>query len=83
MNLSRSSCPEVFYIKDALENLAKFTGKLLCWSLFFNKIVSLHSAALFKKRLRPRCFPTNFAKFYGNRFKELFWTTTSGHSTIS
>ena len=32
----RSSCWEVFCKKDVLRNFAKFTGKHLCKSLFFN-----------------------------------------------
>ena len=34
-----------------------------CQSLFFNKVTCLRSATLLKKRLRCRCFPTNFVKF--------------------
>ena len=34
----RSSRPEVFCKKGALRNIAKFTGKQLCQSLFFNKV---------------------------------------------
>ena len=34
----RSSRPEVFCQKGVLRNFAKFTGKHLCQSLFFNKI---------------------------------------------
>ena len=34
----RSSRPEVFCKKAVLRNFAKFTGKYLCRSLFFNKI---------------------------------------------
>ena len=30
--------PEVFYKKGILKNFAKFTGKHLCQSLFFNKV---------------------------------------------
>ena len=30
--------PKVFYKKDVLKNFAKFTGKHLCQSLFFNKV---------------------------------------------
>ena len=30
--------PEVFYKKAVLENFAKFTGKHLCQSSFFNKV---------------------------------------------
>ena len=30
--------PEVFYKKGIIKNFAKFTGKHLCQSLFFNKV---------------------------------------------
>ena len=43
--------------KAFIENFAKFTRKHLCWSHLFKK------SLLFKKRLRLRCFPVNFAKF--------------------
>ena len=55
----RCSRPEVLCKKDALRNFAKFTGKHLCRSLFFNKV----AATLLKKRLWHRCFPVSFAKF--------------------
>ena len=35
----RSSRPEVFYKKDVLRNIAKFIGKHMCQSLFYNKVV--------------------------------------------
>ena len=35
---NRSSRPEVFCRKGVLGNFAKFTGKHLCQSLFFNKV---------------------------------------------
>ena len=60
----RSSCPGVFCKKGALKNLANFTGKNLCQSLFFNKVAGVTSAALFKKKLCQRCFPVNSAKFW-------------------
>ena len=61
--LSRSSCSEVFCKKGVLRNFAKFTGKHLCQSLFFNKVAGLRPAILLKERLWHRCFPVNFAKF--------------------
>ena len=33
--------PEVFYKKVIFKNFATFTGKYLCWSLFFNKVTGL------------------------------------------
>ena len=49
----------------ALKNFAKFTGKHLCQSLFFNKVAA---PTLLKKRLWHRCFPVNLAKFLGTPF---------------
>ena len=46
----RSSRKEVFCKKGVLRNFAKFTGKHLCQSLFFNNVAGL------------RCFPVNFTK---------------------
>ena len=39
----QKKAPEMFYKKGVLENLAKFTGKNLCRSLFFNKVAGLQS----------------------------------------
>ena len=64
----RSSRPEVFYKKGVLRNFAKFTGKHLCQSLFFNKVAGMRTATLLKKRLWHRCFPLNFAKFLKKPF---------------
>ena len=41
----------------ALKNFAIFTGKHLCWSLFF-KVCNF-----IKKRLQHRCFPVDIAKY--------------------
>ena len=49
--ICRSSHPEVFCKKGVLRNFAKFTGKHLCHSLFFNKVAGLRTATLSKKRL--------------------------------
>ena len=75
----RISCPGKIYLfrsshqmcsvkKGVLKNFTKFTGKHLCQSLFFNKIVGLRPATLLKKILWHRCFPLNFAKFLGTFF---------------
>ena len=60
--------PEVLCKKRCSRNFAKFTGKHLCQSLFFNKIAGLRSATLLKKRLWHGCFPVNFAKFLRTPF---------------
>ena len=56
-NNVRRSRQEVICKKGVLKNFAKFTGKDLCLSLFFDK-----RPATFK-RLWHRCFLVNFAKF--------------------
>ena len=59
--------PEVFcekrcsLRKGVLRNLAKFTRKHLCQSLFFNKVAG--PTTLSKKRDWHSCFLMNFAKF--------------------
>ena len=61
--------------KGVLRNFAKFTGKHLCESLFFNKISGLRPAILFKKRFWHRYFPVNFSKSLTTPFltKHLRW----------
>ena len=71
----RSSRQDVFCKKSVLRNFAKFTGKHLCQSLFFNKVTGLRPSTLLKKRLWHRCFPDNF---YRNFWKHLLLYNTSG-----
>ena len=72
---------EMFCRKGVLKNFAKSTGKYLYLRLFSNKIASLRSATLLKKRLWHWCFPVNFAKFLRISFVQntsgrlLLWTT--------
>ena len=51
----------MFCRKGVLNTFAKLTGKHLCQSLFFNKV-------LLKKRLWHRCFLVNFSKFLRTPF---------------
>ena len=67
-SIFRNCRPEVFCKKGVLSNFAKFTGKHLCYSLFFHKVAGLRPATLLKKRLRHRCFPLNFAKLLRTPF---------------
>ena len=66
--------PEVLRKKGVFKNFAKFTGKQLRQSLFFNKVTVLRTAILLKKRLWRWCFPVNFSKF----LKAPFLKNTSG-----
>ena len=42
---------EAFYKNGGLKNIAKFTGKHVCQSLFFNKVADLRPATLLKMRI--------------------------------
>ena len=64
----RSSRPEVFCTKGFLKNFAKFAGKHLCQSHFFNKVADFRPANLLKKTLWHRCFPVDFAKLLRTTF---------------
>ena len=44
-----SGRPEVFYKKGVPRNFAKFIGKHLCQSLFFNKVAGPRPATLLKR----------------------------------
>ena len=72
--LFRSSRPKVYCKKGVLGKFAKFTGKHLCQTLFFNKVADLRPATLLKNRLWHRSFPVNFMKFLGTSFSR----STSG-----
>ena len=51
----------IFFLNiDVLENFANFTGKCLCWSLFFNKVAGLQ---LYYKGFQQKCFPVRSIKF--------------------
>ena len=75
MGYIEAVAPEVFCKKGFLRNFAKFKGKHLCQSLFFNKVTGVRTATLLKKRLRHRFFPMNFAKFLRTPFltEHLWW----------
>ena len=78
--MDRSSRTEVFYKTGVLRKFAKFIGKHLCKSLFFNKVAGLRPATLLKKGLWHRCFPVNFAKFLRTPFyiEHLWWLLLDG-----
>ena len=71
--VQRCSVKKVFCKKGVLKNIAKFTGKHLCQSLFLNKYAGLRPITLLKKRLWQGCFPVNFAIFLRTLFLEHLW----------
>ena len=64
--------PEVFYKKGVLKNFAKFTGKYLCQSLFFNKVAGVCNSI--KKGTLAQLFSCEFCEI----FKNIFLQNTSG-----
>ena len=68
----------VFFNKGILKNYAIFTGKHLCWSLFF---LMFQACNFIKKSLQQRYFPVNFAKFFRTHFfrEHLRWLLLSIH----
>ena len=67
----RSSHQRCSVRKGVPRNFAKFTGKHLWQSFFFNKVARLRPATLLKKTLWHRFFPVNLAKF----LRTLFYRT--------
>ena len=49
--------------KGVLKNFAKFAGRHLFRSPFFDKVAGLRTATLLKKRRQHRYFPVIIAKF--------------------
>ena len=65
-SILRSSRPEVFCKKGVLRNLAKFTEKQLCQSLFFNK--GLQACNFIKKETLALVFSCEFCEISKNNF---------------
>ena len=63
-NLKQQLTQRCNYRSSVLKNFAKFTGKHLCQSFFFNKVASLD----LKKKLWHSCFPVILANFLGTAF---------------
>ena len=73
-----------FCKKGALNNFAKFVGKRLFRSLFFNKVVVLRPATMLKKRLRPMCLFVKFVNFLRKSISanDCFWKLAIFHCFI-
>ena len=71
----RSSRPEVFYKKGVLRNFAKFTGKHLCQSLFFNKVAGPRPKACnFIKNETPEQAPSKMLLFRFSKGNKILGT---------
>ena len=68
IELFRSSHQWSSVKKGVLGNFAKFTGKPLCQSLFFNKVAGLRPEILFKKEALPQAFSWEFCEIFKNTF---------------
>ena len=66
---NRSSLPEVFCKKGVLRNFAKFTGKHLCQSLFFNKVAGA-ACNFIKKETLTQVFSCEFCEISKNTFSQ-------------
>ena len=74
----------MFFEIGVLKNFALFTGKHLCWSLFFNKTAGFRPATacnFIKKRLKHRCVQVNIAKLL--RIEHLRWLLPSTHPVVT
>ena len=70
----RSSRPDVFIEKGVLRNFAKFTGKHLCQSLFFNKVAGGCLQIFLKKEALaqlPSCCKPDCMKIFNSIRKRL------------
>ena len=65
---TRSSRSEMFFKIGIPKNFAKFTGKHLCQSHFFDKVAGLRTAILLRKRPWRWWFLVNFANFLRTPF---------------
>ena len=63
----------MFCTKSVLTNFVKITGKHLCQSLFFNKVLGLRPATLLKKETLEQVFSCEFYEIFKNTN---FHTTT-------
>ena len=69
--------------KGVFRNFAKFTGKQLCQSIFFNKVAGLRHATLLKKETLAQVFSFEFYEISKNTFyTEHLSVTASIHSVM-
>ena len=59
--------PEVSCTRGVLKKFVKFTGKNLCWSLFFNKVTSL-SLQVYRKQISVHVFSCKFCEIFKDAY---------------
>ena len=59
--------------KTVPKNFAIFTGKHLCWSLFFNEVADLQGCNFSNNGLQHSCFSVNIAKFLRAPILKTIW----------
>ena len=79
-SMLRSSRLEVFCKKGVFRNLTKFTGKLLCQSLFFNKVAGW-GCNLIKKETLAQVFFSEFCEI--SQKNSFYRTSQAAASTLS
>ena len=72
---SEAAIQEVLWKKGVFKNFAKFKGKQLCWSLFFEKVEGLKRATLYWKR---DSIIGVFLWILWNFYKDLFYGAPPG-----
>ena len=81
--------PEVFCKEGVLNNIAKFTGKHLCRSLFFNKVAVwglhlYHKSTFITKRTPARGFSCQFCEIFKiTFFTEHLWAAASEYRRMT
>ena len=65
---THSSRPDMYCKKGVLKHFAKWTGKHLQQSLFFNKVCRLEVYNFFKKDTLAQMFSCEFCKIFKNTF---------------
>ena len=63
-----NSCSQMFSKTGVVKNCAIFTGKNLCWSLFWIKFRTEGLYFYLKRDSNARCFCVNVAKFFWTAF---------------
>ena len=76
MGRNRSSRSQMFFKIGVLKNFAIFTGKHLCWGLFFNRVPfrkGLQAFNFIKKETPTQLFSCEYCEILKNTSGSCFW----------